>query len=61
MRNVVAGLMVGLGVAAGGYFVGNGFVEGRVADRHVTVRGLSERDVGGNSLGDSGLLQHRRS
>ncbi len=45
MRNVVAGLMVGLGVAAGGYFVGNGFVEGRVADRHVTVRGLSEREV----------------
>lgn len=38
-------LVLALGVALGGFFVGRGFVQGRVADRFVTVKGVSERDV----------------
>lgn len=39
-----AGLLA-LGVAVGGYFVGQGFVDARSADRFVTVKGLAEREV----------------
>lgn len=39
------GGLVALGLAAGGWFVGQGVVNARVGDRSVTVRGLSERDV----------------
>jgi hypothetical protein len=38
-------LLVALGIALGGWFVGHGFVSGRTADRFVTVKGLAERDV----------------
>lgn len=38
-------LLLGIGVAAGGWFVGQGFAAGRTADRHVTVKGLAEREV----------------
>lgn len=41
----VIGGLVALGVALGGWFVGQGVVNARVGDRSVTVRGLSERDV----------------
>jgi len=34
-----------VGIAAAGWFVGNGFVRGRTADRYVSVKGVSERDV----------------
>ena len=37
--------ILAVGVALGGYFVGNGFFRGRAADRTVTVKGVSERDV----------------
>lgn len=40
-----AALLVGLGVAAAGWFIGHGFMEGRSAARFVTVKGVSERDV----------------
>lgn len=38
-------LLLALGVAAGGWFVGHGFVASRTADRYVTVKGVAERDV----------------
>lgn len=38
-------LVLALGVAAAGWSVGNGFVKGRTADRFVTVKGASEREV----------------
>lgn len=41
----VGALLIGAGIAVAGYFVGDGFVEGRKADRLVTVKGVSERDV----------------
>ena len=38
-------LVLGIGIAVAGWFVGDGFVKGRAADRFVTVKGVSERDV----------------
>ena len=43
-----AGLLVAVGVAVGGYFVGHGLLEARSSDRYVTVRGLAEREVPAN-------------
>jgi hypothetical protein len=40
-----AGLLIAIGVALAGWFVGQGFVSGRIADRYVTVKGVAERDV----------------
>ena len=42
---VIVGTLAGAGLAIGGWFVGNGFVRGRMAERYVTVRGLVERPV----------------
>ena len=41
----VASLMLAVGLAVGGWFIGHGFATGRSADRFVTVKGLAERDV----------------
>ena len=38
-------VLLAVGVALAGWFVGNGFVRGRTADRYVSVKGVSERDV----------------
>ena len=38
-------LLLALGIAAAGWFVGEGFQKGRAADRYVTVKGISEREV----------------
>lgn len=38
-------IVLGIGIAVAGWFVGDGFVKGRAADRFVTVKGVSERDV----------------
>jgi hypothetical protein len=38
-------LLVGVGIALAGWFVAGGFVKGKAADRYVTVKGVSERDV----------------
>ena len=43
--SVVAALLVGLGLGLGGWFIGNGFFQGRAAERYVTVKGVSERIV----------------
>ncbi len=37
--------LLAVGIAVAGWFVGDGFVKGRSADRFVTVKGVSERDV----------------
>jgi len=37
--------VIGLGAAAAGWFVGDGFREARAADRVVTVKGVAEREV----------------
>ena len=42
---VILGLLVGAGGALGGFFVGQGFYQGRRAERYVSVKGLAERDV----------------
>lgn len=41
----ISGLLFAVGIAAAGWFVGNGIVESRSNDRYVTVKGLSERQV----------------
>jgi len=41
----VLGLLLGAGVAAGGWFVGNGLFAARASERYVTVKGLAERQV----------------
>lgn len=38
-------IVLAIGIAVAGWFAGNGFVRGRAADRYVTVKGVSERDV----------------
>lgn len=44
-QGIAAALLVALGVAAAGWFVGHGFQRGRSQDRFVTVKGVSERNV----------------
>jgi hypothetical protein len=40
-----AAVVAAAGVALAGFFVGQGFVKSRIAERYVTVKGVSERDV----------------
>jgi len=40
-----AAFLVAVGLALSGWFIGNGFVKSRTADRFVSVKGLAERDV----------------
>jgi hypothetical protein len=42
---IIVGVLIGLGLALGGYFIGQGFYRARTGDRYVTVKGLVERDV----------------
>jgi hypothetical protein len=42
---LLAACVLALGVAAAGWFAGHGFVEARSAERYVTVKGVSEREV----------------
>jgi hypothetical protein len=42
---IIVGLLIGAGLALGGYFVGRGFYSARAGDRYVTVKGLVERNV----------------
>ncbi|SHE31789.1 hypothetical protein SAMN05443144_10141 [Fodinibius roseus] len=44
-NNLIFALFVATGIALGGWFIGDGFVEARSGDRYVTVKGVSERDV----------------
>jgi hypothetical protein len=45
---VIAGGLVGLGVASGGFMAGESLVKSRLGFRTVTVKGLSEREVKAN-------------
>ena len=42
---LVSALVLAIGVALGGWFVGEGFVDARAGDRFVTVKGVAERTV----------------
>jgi len=42
---IVAAILIALGLAAGGWFIGDGFARAKMAERYVTVRGLVARDV----------------
>ena len=48
LKLFVAALLIAVGLTLGGYFIGQGFIEGRLNDRFVTVRGLAETDVQAN-------------
>lgn len=42
---VVAGALVAIGIAVGGYLLGKQIHDSRIGDRYVTVKGLAEREV----------------
>lgn len=44
-HTVPAAIVLAIGIALAGWWVGAGFSKGRAADRYVTAKGLSERDV----------------
>lgn len=46
--NSVSSLVVALGIALGGFFIGNGIIQFKKLDRVVDVKGLSERIVDAN-------------
>lgn len=43
--SLIPAVLVGAGIAVGGWFIGQGFASGRDADRYVTVKGIAEREV----------------
>jgi hypothetical protein len=44
-RDIIRPSIIALGIVLAGAAVGYGFASGRSADRHVTVKGISEREV----------------
>lgn len=42
---MTAVVVLSLGIALAGWWIGDGFRDGRTSDRYVTVKGLSEREV----------------
>ena len=43
--HLLRAVLIAVGIALAGWFVGNGFVRARASDRHVTVKGIAERKV----------------
>lgn len=48
LSRILAGGLIGLGVASGGYLAGESLVKSRLGFRVVTVKGLAEREVKAN-------------
>jgi len=44
-RGIVAAVVLAVGIALAGFLAGNGLARARAADRFVTVKGISEREV----------------
>lgn len=44
-RTTLAAVVLAVGIALAGWFVGHGFLRGRMASRYVEVKGLAEREV----------------
>ena len=44
-RSLASAVLMALGLALGGWFIGHGFASGRASDRFVEVKGLAEREV----------------
>jgi hypothetical protein len=44
-RTFAPALVLAAGIAVAGWFIGDGFLRGRAADRFVTVKGVAEREV----------------
>ncbi len=44
-KSIARAVILAIGVALGGLLAGNGFARARAADRYVTVKGVSEREV----------------
>ena len=44
-HTIVVAIIVALGIALAGWFIGRGFINARFSGRYVTVRGIAERDV----------------
>jgi hypothetical protein len=44
-KNIIPALIIGFGIALGGYFIGQTIIKAKKFDRYVTVKGLSEREV----------------
>ena len=44
-RTALSAVVIAVGVALAGWFVGHGFLRGRTASRYVEVKGLAEREV----------------
>lgn len=45
---IVPALLLAIGLGISGWFIGSGFFESRLANRHVVVKGVSEREVEAN-------------
>jgi hypothetical protein len=45
VNDLVRPAIIAAGLALGGLFIGGGFARARSADRFVTVKGISEREV----------------
>lgn len=45
ITKTLAAVVLAAGLALGGWFIGQGFVHGRLDDRFVTVKGVAEREV----------------
>jgi hypothetical protein len=45
VATLVPYLVLAVGIAIGGWFIGHGFLKGASADRFVTVKGVAEREA----------------
>jgi hypothetical protein len=44
-NNVIAAIVIAIGITAAGFLIGRGFMQSRLVDRFVTVKGVAEREV----------------